>query len=271
MQVFYELKTGELHCRTSYMTEQGLNCRPHLHYQIELAILTEGETRITIGGNEYTATAGDAFIVFPNQIHTFVPQKKESYFLFILSPDYVSELSAKITSNTPKSALIKGGATREIVELARQICEIYNGTEPYDDVITKGLMTVMLSKLLKKCELTDAQTGDYHVVGLIMNYCNENYHRPLTLGMLAKELHLNKYYISHIISSKLNIGFNEYINSLRVSNACKLLRSGSAPITEISEAVGFNTLRTFNRAFAKEMGMTPSEYRRLRGSKKENK
>ena len=33
-------------------------------------------------------------------------------------------------------------------------------------------------------------------------------------------------------------------------------------VTEISEAVGFNTLRTFNRAFIKQMGMSPSEYRK---------
>ena len=32
-------------------------------------------------------------------------------------------------------------------------------------------------------------------------------------------------------------------------------------MTEISEAVGFNTLRTFNRSFQKQLGMTPSDYR----------
>jgi YesN/AraC family two-component response regulator len=111
-------------------------------------------------------------------------------------------------------------------------------------------------------ELSETQTGDYHAVGAIMNYCNENYHKPLSLTVLAKDLHLNKYCISHIMSNKLNIGFNDYINSLRVSNACKLLVKSDDTVTEISEAVGFNTLRTFNRAFSKQMNCTPSEYRR---------
>ena len=35
-----------------------------------------------------------------------------------------------------------------------------------------------------------------------------------------------------------------------------------ASVTEISEMVGFNTLRTFNRAFMKHMGCAPSEYRK---------
>ena len=64
------------------------------------------------------------------------------------------------------------------------------------------------------------------------------------------------------MSNKLKMGFNDYVNSLRISNACKQLIKSDASITEISENVGFNTLRTFNRAFMKQTGMTPSEYRK---------
>ena len=71
-----------------------------------------------------------------------------------------------------------------------------------------------------------------------------------------------------MMSAKLRMGFNDYINSLRVSNACKLLRKTDLSITEISERVGFNTLRTFNRAFSKQMGMTPREYRLCHTTKK---
>ena len=73
------------------------------------------------------------------------------------------------------------------------------------------------------------------------------------------------------MSSKLKMGFNDYINSLRISNACKQLLKTDASVTEISESVGFNTLRTFNRAFMKQMGMTPSEYRRQKKMKKTSK
>ena len=70
------------------------------------------------------------------------------------------------------------------------------------------------------------------------------------------------------MSNKLHIGFNDYINSLRVSNACKHLLKTDLSITEISEIVGFNTLRTFNRAFVKQMGITPSDYRTKKQSDK---
>jgi AraC-like DNA-binding protein len=63
------------------------------------------------------------------------------------------------------------------------------------------------------------------------------------------------------MNQKLGMGFNDYINSIRISNACRLLTESNAPISEISEEVGFNTVRTFNRAFVKHIGSSPREYR----------
>ena len=79
---------------------------------------------------------------------------------------------------------------------------------------------------------------------------------------MERELHISKYYISHLFSHKLNMRFNDYINSLRISDACRYLRHDTRSITEISELVGFSTLRTFNRAFIKQIGVTPSQYRK---------
>ena len=72
----------------------------------------------------------------------------------------------------------------------------------------------------------------------------------------------SKYYISHLFSMKLKVRFNDYINSLRINDACRQLRQTDKTVTEISECVGFNTLRTFNRAFIKQVGTSPSEYRK---------
>ena len=57
---------------------------------------------------------------------------------------------------------------------------------------------------------------------------------------------------------------SDNINSLRVSEACRYLLNSSLSITEIGSLVGFNTPRTFNRAFIKQLGLSPSEYRKQR-------
>ena len=267
MQAFYEKGSKDLYCRDSEVSGGTIGYTSHLHYQIELAMIFDGHTHITVDSAEYDALSGDAFVVFPNQIHSFTTVKRESYVLLKINPDYIPELLPLISSSLPKSAVIKGAANdRELAYLVKEISNVYYKDEPFKDAILRGLVLVFLSKVMRRLELSEASAVDYHAVGIIMDYCNKNYNKPLSLGILSKELHLNKYYISHVISEKLNIGFNDYINSLRVSNACKLLVKSDRTVTEISEAVGFNTMRTFNRAFMKQMSCTPSEYRQKKRS-----
>ena len=96
----------------------------------------------------------------------------------------------------------------------------------------------------------------------VVQYCSNNFTKDLSLSILEEELHLSKYYISHLLGDKLGIRFNDYVNSLRISEACRLLRTTSMSITEISDTSGFGTLRTFNRSFIKQLGTSPSEYRK---------
>ena len=69
-------------------------------------------------------------------------------------------------------------------------------------------------------------------------------------------------FLTGFVYDKLGLRFNDYVNSLRISEACRYLVHTDHSITEISEIVGFNTLRTFNRAFMKQLGISPSEYRK---------
>ncbi len=263
MQAVYENRNQELYCRDTKYDGGTLGYRSHLHFQIELALIFEGHTRLTVDSAEYDAEGGDIFVVFPNQIHTMTTVRRERSILLKVNPELVPEFLPQFTSFIPRCNVIKHGAEDiELARLAEKISEAYRNDEPFKEAVLRGLLLVFFAKLLQKIELVDVQSGDYHVVGNIMNYCNENYQKPLSLSVLSRELHLNKYYISHIMSNKLNIGFNDYINSLRVSGACKLLVNTDSTITEISDTVGFNTLRTFNRAFSKQMGCTPSQYRK---------
>lgn len=263
MQAVYENRTQDFYCRDSRHASKVLSYHSHLHYQIELAVVFEGHTRLTVDSTEYDVFGGDILLVFPNQIHEFRTVQRENCILLKVNPDLVPELLPQFTSSLPKSAVVRGAAEDEdIALLIRKISDTYYNEEPFKDTILRGYLLAFFCKLLQKVELRDVKSGDYYALGMIMNYCNTNSEQELSLGVLERELHLNKYYISHVMNNKLHIGLNDYVNSLRVSNACKLLVKSDRTITEISDQVGFNTLRTFNRAFVKHMGMTPSEYRR---------
>ena len=85
---------------------------------------------------------------------------------------------------------------------------------------------------------------------------------PVTLDMLSRELGVSKFLISRIFSDQLHTSFRDYVNGRRVALAQMLLLSTTNPVTEIAFESGFNSLRSFYRAFKKEYGNTPNEYRR---------
>lgn len=262
MKPFYENKKDDLYCRSSEKRNKSLSYVSHLHYHIELAVLMEGKTRVTIDSEIYDVEAGDIIIIFPNQIHRLETLEKEKYFLMIVNPDMISEFSKQFISHVPTSNIIKGGALdKDVSMLTQMICDTYYSDEPYKDTILRGFLLCFFGKLLQRLTINASNDKVSSSLGTIIDYCVKNYNKPISLDIIEKELHISKYYVSHIMSTRLRMGFNEYVNSLRVSSACKYLKKSDCSVTEICDLVGFNTLRTFNRAFLKHMGMTPSEYR----------
>jgi YesN/AraC family two-component response regulator len=97
----------------------------------------------------------------------------------------------------------------------------------------------------------------------VLHYCLEHYTEPLTLDSISEALHLNKYYISHMFKERMHLSFSNFLNGMRTEHACTLLEKGES-ITEAAFSSGFSSIRNFNRIFAQNMGLTPSEYSKLR-------
>ncbi len=265
MESKYEIKNQEFHFRTEDNEEKriALECSAHMHYEIEFFLLLEGETVVYIDSMEYKMTAGDLCVVFPNQIHQFKTISEEKYMLVIFSPDMLPELTETFTSRIPRSAVIKAKElSPDCEKTIRKMGEINSSLGEYKRVQMRGMLLTLFGSVLDKMSLTDVKSVNSHALKTVVTYCSRNFSRDLSLSILEEDLHISKYYISHLFSMKLKVRFNDYINSLRINDACRQLRQTDKTITEISECVGFNTLRTFNRAFVRQIGMSPSEYRR---------
>lgn len=95
---------------------------------------------------------------------------------------------------------------------------------------------------------------------------NKRYLDPnLSLDSLAEKLQLSKSYLSRIINTELQTSFNDYINSLRIAEAKQLLHNSefsNYTLVSIGLEAGFSSKTTFNNAFKKFTGVTPSHFRK---------
>jgi AraC-like DNA-binding protein len=94
----------------------------------------------------------------------------------------------------------------------------------------------------------------------------EPYRRPnIRLVDLADELGVPMHHLSYVINSQFEANFNDFINRFRVEEAQRRLRHADDQkftLVAIAEDVGFTSRTSFNRAFKKLAGTTPTEYAR---------
>ncbi len=86
-----------------------------------------------------------------------------------------------------------------------------------------------------------------------------------SLVKLSKQISLPTYLTSHIINKGFDTNFSDFINSYRVNDAASKLISSSyhhIKISQIAYDCGFNTLSSFNTAFKKIKGTTPSQFKK---------
>lgn len=264
MKAEYEARVSDYYYRNDRNNTVFLGCEPHLHYHVEFIYMEDGEAVAYVDSDEYKIKKGQFLAIFPNKIHRFENVGDiQKYHLFIISPDSVPNLSHSICNSSPDSPLIKDAYKNErLINLIHCLSDFENVSDTYREVILQGYITAFFGEVLSMLSLHGLRADDNRAMRDVVDFCSKNFTKDLSLSVLEDELHLSKYYISHLFGEKLGIRFNDYINSLRISEACRLLRTKDISITEISVESGFGTLRTFNRAFIKQIGISPSDYRK---------
>lgn len=246
----------------TFSVGKGLSPTPHLHSHIELVLMTAGTTIATADDKTVTVTKDDVFISFSNQIHYYHDVDKVRHSIIIFSPDLLPELSMVLRSALPASPLVKGAGKNPVIKhFMDEFIRLTDSKSDYYDIETKGYLLILMCELLKMMKIDKTSHYGNDAVKDVIRYCYENYSSQICLDNIAEELHINKFYISHIFSQKLKISFNDYINHLRVHKACELLKNKKLSITEISFAVGYSSTRSFNRCFKNIKNSTPKEYR----------
>jgi AraC-like DNA-binding protein len=98
-------------------------------------------------------------------------------------------------------------------------------------------------------------------IDAVIAFIDLNFTSDITRESLAEQFDMNPDYLGKLFKSARGRKIGDYITELRVSEAADKIRNTDAHIIDIAYSVGFESLRTFNRAFQKIMTLAPTEYR----------
>lgn len=109
---------------------------------------------------------------------------------------------------------------------------------------------------------TILEIDSHRTIDLILEYINKNYQTVQNLDDISDAVHISKPHLCKLFKQEMNITVSDYLNTVRINNACELLRNSKHIITDIATACGYNSSTYFCKTFRHIVHMSPNEYRK---------
>lgn len=237
----------------------------HYHQTLEFVYVTDGVLDITIDGKKYSITS-DTLICIPSySVHSFsTPELSKAYFL-VIPIEKISSIKKYFMNKKFENIIIK---EKELLETIKPLfIEMSKHYKKFDEtqsnptkIIMHGYAYAFLGILLKNFPMTEiTHSEDTKLTHQIILYFQKNYMNTYNLQQLSELFGYSPSQFSRIFNRNFGCSINDYINQIRCSRATLLL-SDNLTISEITTAVGFNSERTFYRAFNKYYHTSPKKY-----------
>lgn len=221
----------------------------HIHRSFEYFEQICGSTEVTVDGTKYLLTEGEAVLIFPLQSHSYATVNKGSIQICIFSPDIVNDFYRIIENKTPKDNKFK---------CVLPLCA------DFENLFQKKSIAYFICGEFEKDSKYIEMSGknDNQILVSLLLFADKNFKSKCLLRDAASTIGYDYAYVSKLFKRKAGISFRQYVNNLRIIESKQLLRSDAKSIEEIAEACGFSSLRTFDREFKSQNGISPSEYKK---------
>lgn len=252
----------------------------HNHIQFEIAYIVEGSGKYKTLKSEYNFSAGDFFVFSSNEVHsiTSIDEKNlklinlhiEPIYLLGRTFDSLSEESINLCffHKDGFSNLLDRSKTSNFKSYFLQLKSELEKKDVEYSLLVKSYVNLMLVELLRDFDYIprDNQLKRSHISGIrkAVLYIESHLNEKISLDGIAQLVGLTPNYFSTLFHKFCNIRFQDYLNARRIEKASQMLadEKNDLNIIEIAEQCGFNNTANFNKAFKKQTGMTPSEYKR---------
>lgn len=252
----------------------------HWHQFVEIFVSLHGNSKAIINFTEYELLMNDMVIIYPGDLHTFEYVEEDGYIL-IQFPLELLTILGDFNSYLPvfyQYLYVKYDPSNDRIKsmLSRinEIEKLYNNT---DELFSEARMYAILLEFFSEygayclgdkkktfMEKGDAEKKSVKLMAEACLYISENCTNPLTLEDVASHVGFDKYYFSHLFKTYTNMTFWDFLMAERVKNAEILLLNPKMRMIDIAFTSGFSSVSSFNRAFKKIKGMSPSKFKEVR-------
>ncbi|WP_298393651.1 AraC family transcriptional regulator [Flavobacterium sp.] len=245
----------------------------HYHPEYELTYIVKGNGYRIIGNSYKHYTKGDLVLLGGNLPHTWSGTIEDDSYSEAVVIQFSKELVESFLAFN-ESALIK----EMLKNSEKGIC--FNGDDQLISNISELVETKGLERILKLLSILDrlsttegtfiASNTFHNVVSKkneirlnkVCQFIQSNFSSKISLKEVADLIYITESNFCKFFKKATGKTYSDYLNELRINEACRLLIQTEKTISQISFECGFETISYFNRVFNAKKGCTPSNYRK---------
>lgn len=239
----------------------------HNHSCYELYILEQGHHKILINDTIHDVNIYDIALFKPNIFHRSLRKNSSARTCIYFSDRFLRLHFTEHSINTLLSCF-----EREIISLNKEtfpkLKKLTSLLEKENIDDNNNHVFIYLADILnllndnKKFTRLEPIPSARTNFAPILSYINQNYNKINGIEEIADRFYISKFYLCRIFKENTGLTLIEYINNIKIQNACNMLINTKLSILDIGTACGFNSSMYFCKTFKEALSVTPSEFRK---------
>ena len=226
-----------------------------------------GKGTLCINDQCYTLNPNDAFLIRPDQLAVYAADQETpwEYYYFAFNGEMAPELVER--SYFQNNGLIHHLKDDKLYHLIRDAALNMDGCDIPDIYGLQHLFEFLYQLMPPSTAVSDAndETTDspQKYLTKAQEYIQFNYYKPIQVDDICRAVNVSRSYLFRIFRKYTNSDVENYLISIRLQQAKKLLRETDLSTANIARLVGYVNPTSFYRMFKRLEKITPSEWRAI--------
>lgn len=253
----------------NYYVQKAVSKEENLQTELLLLFLLEGEMTLKYQDEKYLMRSEDIILINPGVSYEILNAQNALYGTASFSMRLTtSMLQSRHMIFYCNSVVDETHSYQDLRDIFFQLTAEYTSRAHQTKCYLNSLMLKLLDCLVENYQLNQksmeiCETENDSRMREIMQYILANLDQEISLNELAERMFVSVSTLSRIFKKNTGVYFADYVMQLRVKTALGLLKHSEQNMTQIAMTSGFSNSASFNRAFRKIMGITPTEYREM--------